>query len=167
MVVRTSQCPALIGHHGSASALQFSTSTSSSVSRRHLCGQRTGRRPGVSVCVTGMVHGVGVVMLIGSVTPDRRRFGFSFISPVFNKRRRSVCHCPPTCSLGTWSLRMKLLCHGVWCVGGQASVPCPEPSCSTPVDGSSPYEPSSPPSVTSHPHSDAAPGKTKTKTERL
>lgn len=59
----------------------------------------------------------------------------------------------------TLSLQRKPLCLGGWCVDGPASALYPEPSCSTPVDGSSPSAPSSPPSVMSHPHNASAPKK--------
>lgn len=68
VVVRTAQCPTLIGHHGPASVIVF---TSSTMPGSHLGSQDAGRGARVGVGVAGVVHGVGVVVLIRTVTPDR------------------------------------------------------------------------------------------------
>lgn len=72
VVVRAAQCPALIGHHSPAPVIEFSSSTGG-VSCSHLGGQDAGRRARVGVGVAGVVHGVGVVVLIGTVTPERQQ----------------------------------------------------------------------------------------------
>lgn len=70
VVVRTAQCPTLIGHHGPASTIMFTSSTRA-VPCSHLGSQDAGRWAGVGVGVASVVHGVGVVVRIGTVTPDR------------------------------------------------------------------------------------------------
>lgn len=46
-------------------------SSARAVARRHLGSQDAGRRARVGVGVASVVHGVGVVVQVGSVTPDR------------------------------------------------------------------------------------------------
>lgn len=158
--MRTAQCPALIGHHP-APVVVFTSSTSR-VTCSHLGSQDAWRWAGVGVGVASVVHSVGVVVLIRTMTPDGRRWEVSRKNEVTHQIYSvCVCVCSPTCSLVTSSPQMTPLCRGVWCVDGLVSAPCPEPSCSTPVDGSLPCGPSSPPSVTCHPHNAAAPGGTR------
>lgn len=70
VVVRTAQCTTLIGHHSPASTIMFTCSTRA-VPCSHLGSQDARRWAGVGVGVSSMVHGVGVVVQIGTVTPDR------------------------------------------------------------------------------------------------
>ena len=70
VVVRTAECPTLIGHHGPASNIMFTSSTRA-VPCSHLGSQDAWRWAGVGVGVASMVHDVGVVVLIKTVTPDR------------------------------------------------------------------------------------------------
>lgn len=70
VVVRTAQCPTLIGHHSPASTIMFTSSTRA-VPCGHLGSQDAGRRARVGVGVASMIHGVGVVVWIRTVTPDR------------------------------------------------------------------------------------------------
>lgn len=70
MVVRTAQCPTLIGHHSPASTIMFTSSTGA-MPCSHLCSKDAGRWAGVGVGMAGMVHRVGVVVLIRTVTPNR------------------------------------------------------------------------------------------------
>lgn len=70
VVVWAAQRPTLVGHHGPASTVVFASSPGG-VSCSHLGGQDAGRGAGVGVGVAGMVHAVGVVMLIHTVTPER------------------------------------------------------------------------------------------------
>lgn len=75
VVVDAAQRPALIGHHGPASGLVLPSSSSSSgpVAGSHLSSQGAGRRAGVGVGVARVVHGVGVVVRVGTVTPGGER----------------------------------------------------------------------------------------------
>lgn len=70
VVVNAAQCPTLIGHHSSSSTLVF-TCAPGPVPCGHLGSQDTGRRARVGVGVASMVHGVGVVELISTVSPGR------------------------------------------------------------------------------------------------
>lgn len=139
-MVGATQRPPLVANHGPASAFVLPSSTRG-VSCSHLGGQDAGRRARVGVGVAGMVHAVWVVMLIHIVTPyrnntatDRKKTTttFSFSSILFIS----------TCFLATWILQRRQLCLCELCVGGLASAPYPEPSCSTPADDSSPCGPS-------------------------
>lgn len=69
VVVGTAQCPALIGHHGPAPVVMI-THAASGVSCGHLGGQGAGRGARVGVGVASMVHGAGVVVLLGAESPD-------------------------------------------------------------------------------------------------
>ena len=70
LVVGTTQCATLIGHHSPASTIMFPSSTGA-MPCSHLCSEDAGRWARVGVCVASMVHGVGVVVLIRTVTPNR------------------------------------------------------------------------------------------------
>lgn len=72
MVVVAAQCPALIGHHTPASTFVFASST---MPCGHLGSQDAGRWARVGVGVAGVVHGVGVVVRIRTMTPDRDTAG--------------------------------------------------------------------------------------------
>lgn len=69
VVVRAAQRATLIGHHGPASVVVF-TSSAWCMSGSHLGNKGAGWRAGVGVGVTSMVHTVGVVVLIQPVSPD-------------------------------------------------------------------------------------------------
>ncbi|TNN88857.1 hypothetical protein EYF80_000735 [Liparis tanakae] len=69
VVVRAPQCPALIGHHGPASHVMFTSSAGGVARCGHLGSQRAGRRARVGVGVAGLVHHV-VVVLVRTETPD-------------------------------------------------------------------------------------------------
>lgn len=73
LVVSTAQCPTLIGHHSPGPVVMLTPSTST-VSCSHLGSQDAGWRPRVSVGMAGMVHGVGVMVLIGTMTPDTIKY---------------------------------------------------------------------------------------------
>jgi len=70
VVVRAPQCPTLIGHHGPASHVMFTSSAWGVARCSHLGSQRAGRWARVGVGVAGLVHHV-VVVLIRTVTPDK------------------------------------------------------------------------------------------------
>lgn len=69
MVVSTTQCPTLIPHHIPASVVVFPCHTCG-VSCSHLGSQDTGWWAGVGIGMASVVHGVGVMVLIGTVTPE-------------------------------------------------------------------------------------------------
>lgn len=69
-MVTATQRSALIGHHISASAIVLAPA-SGAVPCSHMGGQDAGRWAGIGVGVARVVHGVGVVMLIRTVTPRR------------------------------------------------------------------------------------------------
>lgn len=70
VVVGTPQCPALVAQHGPSPHIVFTSATRGVASRGHLGGQDARRGAGVGVGVAGVVHHVGVVVLIGTVSPD-------------------------------------------------------------------------------------------------
>lgn len=69
VVVRAAQSPTLICHHSPASTIMLASSTRA-VSGSHLSSQDAGWWAGVGVGMASMVHGIGVVVLISTVTPD-------------------------------------------------------------------------------------------------
>lgn len=68
-MVSTTQRSTLIGHHGSASAIVFASS-SGAMTCSHLSGEDAGGWAGIGVGVARVVHRVRVVMLIRTVTPE-------------------------------------------------------------------------------------------------
>lgn len=69
LVVGTTHCTALVGYHRPASAIVF-TSCTRPMPCSHLCSKDAGRGARVGVGVASMVHWVGVVVLIWTVTPE-------------------------------------------------------------------------------------------------
>lgn len=73
LVVRPAQRPSLIGHR--PAPVVVVTSSARNVSCSHLSGQNAGRRTRVGVGVASVVHRVGVMVQIGTATPDGGKGG--------------------------------------------------------------------------------------------
>lgn len=68
VVMSAAQCPALISYHRPPPVIMFCTRA---VTCCQLGGQDAGRRARVGVGVAGVVHGVGIMHLVGTVTPGK------------------------------------------------------------------------------------------------
>lgn len=68
LVVRTAQCPTLIGHGPTPVVMVTRTSDMACC---HLGSQYAGRWAGIGVGVASMVHSIGVMVRIRTMTPDR------------------------------------------------------------------------------------------------